>query len=183
MKIIIALFACIRVLLAMLPNITAENLYARYAVALDHVENVTILEDAEGNLWDVHDGIPEGVYCILIMDNMGTENITDDQIKRILPLETEYEFNGKIELLNSYECTGEKLESRNGEIIIERAIGKVLNGNQDGEILNAENPAYNYISYRCTNLNPGDVVETFMIYNPANNYVDDITERFDFRIY
>ena len=70
MKIIIALFACIRVLLALLPNITAENLYARYAVALDRVENLTVFEDAEGNLWDAYDEIPEGVYCILIMDNM-----------------------------------------------------------------------------------------------------------------
>ena len=183
MKTIIALFACIRVLLAFVPVANMENLYARYAVALDRVDDLTVLEDTEGNLWDVYDEIPEGVYCILIMNNNGTENITDDIIKRILPLAYEYDFNGKIELLNSYECTGEKLESRNGEILIERAIGKVLNIEQDGEILNAENPDYDYISYRCTHFNPGDIVETFIIYDPAGNDVDEIMERFDFRIY
>lgn len=183
MKIIIALIACIRVLLALLPNITAENLYARYAVAMDHAENVTILEDAEGNLWDVHDGIPEGVYCILIMDNMRTENITDDQIKRILPLESEYSFNGKIALMDSSKITAEILENRNGALIVERVIGKVLNGNQDGKALNAVEEGFDYISYRGTHFNPGDVVETFLIHDPAGNDVDEITERFDFRIF
>lgn len=108
MKTIIALFACIRVLLAFVPVANMENLYARYAVALDRVDDLTVLEDTEGNLWDVYDEIPEGVCCILIMNDNGTENITDDIIKRILPLAYEYDFNGKIELRNSYECTGEK---------------------------------------------------------------------------
>lgn len=68
------------------------------------------------------------------------------------------------------------LENRmNSEkVIVERTKGTVLNGNMDGE---AE--GY-YISYRSVpDAQPGDEVITYLVYNPATNYIDDIIERYD----
>ena len=67
------------------------------------------------------------------------------------------------------------MESRTEEnIIVEVAVGSVLNENLDGE-------SYGYyISYRSVeNAKPGDTIITYFVYNPYNNYVDDIVERFD----
>ena len=68
------------------------------------------------------------------------------------------------------------LENRmNSEkVIVERTKGTVLNEDMDGE---AE--GY-YISYRSVpDAQPGDEVITYLVYNPATNYIDDIIERYD----
>ena len=85
------------------------------------------------------------------------------------------EIYGGYDLYNTYELTADILESRTEEnIIVEVCVGTVLNENLDGE-------AYGYyISYRSVeNVQPGDTVITYFVYNPYNNYVDDIVERFD----
>ena len=90
---------------------------------------------------------------------------------------SEMEENGltNYELYDSSELTADILESRKGTTIIERCIGFVTNGQTgDGAILNAADKNYNYISYRS--------IVTYLIYNPDNNYIDDITERYDFVI-
>ena len=60
------------------------NEYYRSAEVF-HIENeVVYLEDTQGNVWCVEDDTLKmfGRY-ILVMDNCGTENITDDAILRI----------------------------------------------------------------------------------------------------
>lgn len=87
------------------------------------------------------------------------------------------------ELYDSSELTADILESRKGTTIIERCIGFVTNGQTgDGAILNAADKNYNYISYRSIDQEycDGTVILTYLIYNPDNNYIDDITERYDF---
>lgn len=77
----------------------------------------------------------------------------------------------------------ETLENRNGNIIIEKIIGQVLNAEGDGIILNTEDDYYNYISYRgVKGAEVGDIVLTYCIYNPDTTYTDDIIERFDYII-
>lgn len=77
----------------------------------------------------------------------------------------------------------ETLENRNGNIIIEKIIGQVLNAEGDGIILNTEDDYYNYISYRgVEGAEVGDIVLTYCIYNPDTTYTDDIIERFDYII-
>lgn len=59
-------------------------------------------------------------------------------------------------------------------------LGICLNMNGDGKLYNGE-PYYNYIKYP-ENVFPGDLVLTFDILNPLNNYCDDIIYRTDFVI-
>lgn len=56
--------------------------------------------------------------------------------------------------------------------------GICLNNEQDGKLYNGE-PYYNYISYRCTDAEPGDKVITLFILNPLNTYCDDYIYRHD----
>ena len=81
-SIVLCLVCCI-VFVAVLAG-QMKHTYQRYARVFDHMENLTVFEDTEGNLWDSYDQIPEGKYCYLIMDDRGTENINDDRIKMIV---------------------------------------------------------------------------------------------------
>lgn len=66
---------------------------------------------------------------------------------------------------------------------MERCIGVVTNSEQgDGVVLNAANADYDYIGYRGIDwpLSDGAVLLSYMVYNPGNEYVDDIVERYDF---
>ena len=92
---------------------------------------------------------------------------------------TPYEY----ELYDASELFAEVLENRNGLVIVERCIGFVTNKETgDGRVLNALDENYNYISYRSVTEDycDGTVFVSYMIYNPENNYVDDIIERYDF---
>ena len=87
------------------------------------------------------------------------------------------------ELYDASELFAEVLETRNGLVIVERCIGFVTNKETgDGRVLNALDENYNYISYRSVTEDycDGTVFVSYMIYNPENNYVDDIIERYDF---
>lgn len=87
------------------------------------------------------------------------------------------------ELYDASELFAEVLENRNGMVIVERCIGFVTNKETgDGRVLNALDENYNYISYRSVTEDycDGTVFVSYMIYNPDNNYVDDIIERYDF---
>lgn len=86
-------------------------------------------------------------------------------------------------LYDASELTAEVLENRMGTVIIERCIGFVTNGQTgDGELLNPANKDFNYISYRSVDQPycDGTVILSYMVYNPGNNYIDDIMERYDF---
>lgn len=89
------------------------------------------------------------------------------------------------ELYDSSELTADILENRNGILVIERCIGLVIDGNEgDGIVLNAYDEDYNYISYRRVpnEIRDGTIFLSYMVYNPDNNYIDDIMERYDFVI-
>lgn len=95
----------------------------------------------------------------------------------------------KVFLYDADDLTTEMLESRRGTVIIERCIGMVTDKeNGDGLILNYhhEEGGY-YIAYRneeCQKLNlcDGTVLVSYMVYDPDNNYFDDIKDRYDFVI-
>lgn len=89
----------------------------------------------------------------------------------------------KIVVYDSSELTAEILENRNGRLIVERCIGTVTNAEEgDGMMFNSPDPQFIYIGYRRVSqpLENGAVVLSYMVYNPQNNYVDDIAERYDF---
>lgn len=93
--------------------------------------------------------------------------------------------NTDYELYDSSELTADILENRNGTLVIERCIGLVTSRNEgDGIVLNAYDEDYNYISYRgvSSTIRDGTVLLSYMVYNPGNNYIDDIMERHDFVI-
>ncbi len=88
-----------------------------------------------------------------------------------------------VKVYDTDELTNEMLENRDGEIIVEKTIGIVLNDEGDGEILNTSDDYYNYINYsRVENAKEGDIILTYCIYNPDTNYIDDILLRFDYII-
>lgn len=88
-----------------------------------------------------------------------------------------------IVVYDSSELTAEILENRRGTTVVERCFGMVKNAESgDGIILNPEDKDYNYISYRGVYwpLSDGTILLSYMVYNPDNNYIDDIAERYDF---
>lgn len=89
---------------------------------------------------------------------------------------------GIIREYNAEDLTGNILRSRNGDIIIEKMIGTVTNRKGDGRLMGVSSK-YNYISYKgVKGIHKGDVILTICIYNPSNNFEDDIIERFDYII-
>ena len=95
-------------------------------------------------------------------------------------------------LVDSSELTTELLENRNGITVIERCIGMAINAEAgDGVILNSSaNSGWYiacptdgcYIPYKIGDyqMRDGTVFLSYMVYNPDNNYIDDIMERYDF---
>jgi hypothetical protein len=86
-----------------------------------------------------------------------------------------------ISIVNSYDLTIEELQSRNGKLIIEKVIGQVDNF-VTGAGHQLDNPDY-YISYKGVDgISNGNIICTYFIYNPENNYEDDIVYRYDYII-
>lgn len=88
------------------------------------------------------------------------------------------------ELYDCSELTTEILANRNGKFVIERCVGIVTDNVGSGKLLNYENPDFYYISYRTSvkDCKKGDIILSYMVYNPENNYIDDIIKRYDFVI-
>lgn len=85
------------------------------------------------------------------------------------------------EIIDSTELTLEALQNRNGKLIIERVIGEVDNASTGaGHVLDNANYYINYESV--PNITNGNIICTYLIYNPGNNYEDDIMLRFDYII-
>lgn len=82
-----------------------------------------------------------------------------------------------VEVINANELTAEMLENRNRNIIIERVFGVVTDAeNGHGCEFNG-----NYISYKSVdNISNGDVICTYLVYNPDTNCIDDIAARYDY---
>lgn len=81
------------------------------------------------------------------------------------------------------EITLDLLENREGKTIVERCYGVVLDMETgDGRIINAADGAGNFISYRSVyqTHDENSIMLTYLVYNPENNYCDDIIIRYDF---
>lgn len=88
-----------------------------------------------------------------------------------------------VKLYDSDELTGDILVNRKG-MVIERCIGVVENERGDGRVLNCSDPVYNYISYNDCNIgfSVGDIILTYLIYDPLGCGEDDIIERYDYNL-
>jgi len=86
-----------------------------------------------------------------------------------------------IEIVNSPDLSMEDLAGRNGKLIIEQVVGVVTDAETgDGYIVGYTDY---YISYASVEgIQNGDVICSYMVYNPDNNYEDDILIRFDYII-
>ena len=90
--------------------------------------------------------------------------------------------DSRIEIIDSSDLSLEDLRNRNGKIIIEKLLGKVINETGDGKILNPNDKDHDYISYKShmEDFEVGDIIVSYCIYNPDTAYDDDIIERFDY---
>lgn len=161
------------------PKQEADHIYPRTAIVTetDQRNDIVKVTDGEGFTWEFY-GVEDweiGDGCSLIMNDNGTADIKDDQI-----IQTRY-FRWNVKVYETAELTAEKLENRTQEkaLIIEHACGKVLDKEGNGKIINAIEP-FNYISYRSLHLPVNTIVNTYFIYNPTNDYIDDIMIRIDF---
>jgi len=90
------------------------------------------------------------------------------------------DFN-KVQVIDSEDLSADILYNRDGNIIIEKCIGKCVDEKGNGKIINCRDKDYDYISYKCVDgVKSGDTIITYFIYNPENNAEDDIIERFDY---
>lgn len=105
------------------------------------------------------------------------ETVKDETTLKCEEIEKEIiEEYGDFEIFSTSELTSEMLENRmNGnKVIVECTKGIVLDDELNGS---AENY---YISYRSVEgAQPGDEIITYLVYNPATSYIDDIIERYD----
>lgn len=80
----IFLFAFVVLLLIFPKEEDKVNEYYRSAEVIKVQNDVTYLEDTQGNVWCVEDDtLQKYARYILVMDNCGTEDITDDIILEI----------------------------------------------------------------------------------------------------
>lgn len=87
-------------------------------------------------------------------------------------------------IYDASELTPEILDDRvdTNTVVIERCIGVVTDKETGAGMILNQSGGY-YISYRNTpNIQKGSIVVSYMVYNPNNNFVDDIIERYDFVI-
>ena len=65
-------------------------------------------------------------------------------------------------------------------LVIEISDGTVINAKTGAGKLDTTDKTYNYISYKgIKGIRNGSRVRTYAVYNPNNNYEDDIATRFD----
>lgn len=122
-----------------------------------------------------------------IMENETTEPATESEKTTmdnyINPFSIYADYKNNLQIYESYELTEEILLNRNGKLIIEKCIGKVMDAETgDGVTLNHTPQSY-YINYKnVKNIHNEDIICTYFVYNPDTNYIDDIIMRFDYVI-
>lgn len=102
---------------------------------------------------------------------------------RLQAIEIETEAN-QMQVVDSEDLTYEQIIHRKGTILVERIIGKVKNNKKDGRVLNVpkNEKYYNYISYKDIDCKKGDIIVTYLLYNPETNGEDDIIARWDYKL-
>ncbi len=121
-------------------------------------------------------------------ENVQHVNANDCYVEENTLLQPDYDFENLN--LNDFDYVQiidfgsdpELLENRDGKIIIEKAIGVVLDEEGNGELLNCNSCSNCYIKYGKSDENIGDIVLTYFIYNPDSDYYDDIMLRYDYVI-
>lgn len=69
------------------------------------------------------------------------------------------------------------LKNRNGKIVIEISTGTVLDTDGNGQDISGY-----YRKYDSSRFSAGDRVQSIFVYNPENNFIDDILYRLDIKI-
>ena len=169
---------CVNVAFAIL--LTEAIILSAICIALYSVRVHRCLEPEEPQVSESSFSLGDDIY---VVDDMELY-ISRDEIFSIESRFIWYTFNkfGKCRVYDSSELTNEILEKRGGkgEVIIERCIGYVVDGDSgDGVVVNTGYRG-DYITYRNTSVSykTGTVFLTFFVY-ADNNYIDDC-ERFDF---
>ena len=91
------------------------------------------------------------------------------------------DYEDRLRVYDASELTGKILREREGTILIERVLGTCLDEDGNGRMLNPDNPDYDRISYAdVENVHAGDVVETYLVYDPTTTGYEDVVVRFDF---
>lgn len=91
----------------------------------------------------------------------------------VIPSETETD--NICQVYDSFELTEDILANRQGKLIIEKCVGTVIDDEKNGSLEDGS-----YISYADVDCAKGDIITTYLIYNPETNYIDDVIERFDY---
>lgn len=63
---------------------TFMNLYAQPATVVDVAAELVTVKTVDGNLWEYYGDATPGEKIILVMDNNGTIELTDDKIVGVL---------------------------------------------------------------------------------------------------
>lgn len=109
--------------------------------------------------------------------NRQTE-LTESKINTVL---NDIDMNGfeteiyYINTIEDYNRSTEAVLHRDGKIIIEVVQAVVVSDNGDARIT-ADG---SYIKYSADDVQTGDTMETVLVYNPSNNYIDDVMYRAD----
>ena len=131
----------------------------------------------------IHAGVIIGVVLLLGTAIAVQKAVRTPQPESAIDYSRYADMLNLIEIVEASELDADTLQTRNGKLIIERCIGIVDNAETgEGHVLN-EDPESDGISYRSvTGISTGNVICTYFIYNPDNNYIDDIIMRFDYII-
>lgn len=105
--------------------------------------------------------------------NTSTDSYDFEPTINVIPSETETD--NICQVYDSSELTEDILANRQGKLIIEKCVGKVLDDEKNGNLEDGS-----YISYTDVDCTKGDTITTYLIFNPETNYTDDVIERFDY---
>lgn len=131
------------------------------------------------------------ISLVLVAAIILSTGIKVEAAKRAKPKLTKYrkqaeriEEKNHLNVIDTSDLTYKMITHRKGKILVERVIGKVKNNKGDGQVLNnGDNTEYNYICYKNhIDCKKGDIIVTYVLYNPENNIEDDIIARWDYKL-
>lgn len=148
-------------------------------IAICFIAGCSVTHNSNNNNSNTNNDVSENCYqSISIISEKDNNKEVVENIKEYKELSKKYD----VEIYDTSNLTLEVLQNRNGKIIIEKRIGIVENENGDGKTLNDGNNGKDnfYTNYsNVKNVNKGNVILTYFVYNPCNNSTDDIVYRYD----
>lgn len=124
------------------------------------------------------------IIIALVISATPTETVNaKSKLAKYRKLAKQIEINNGFTAIDSANCVDEYWTHK-GTVFVERIIGKVIDNNGNGKVLNLakDNKEYDYISYANVKANKGDIIVTYCLYNPESNGEDDIIARWDYII-